>query len=107
MEGAEVIDEHEPLGGLAGRQQQSVHGRRAGVIHQEIDAAAFSDGRDGVTYSCLIRDINRVSMEIRVSQGLRAAGETMHGPTVREQAFGQGTTQALGSTGDEGGGHFR
>jgi hypothetical protein len=30
----------------------------------------------------------------------------MHGPTVREQAFGQGTAETLGSAGDESGGHI-
>ena len=106
MEGAEVVDAHEPLGGLAGRQQQSIHGRRAGIIHQEIDAATFGDGRDGTTDRRLIRDVDGMAMKIRMTQGLRATGETMHGPTVREQAFGQGTTQSLGSAGDESGGHI-
>jgi hypothetical protein len=32
-------------------------------------------------------------MEIRMSQVLRATCETMHSPTVRKQAFGQGTTE--------------
>ena len=107
MEGAEVVDAHEPLGGLAGRQQQSIHGRRAGIIHQEIDAATFGDGRDGTTDRRLIRDVDGMAMKIRMTQGLRATGETMHGPTVREQAFGQGTAETLGSAGDESGVHFR
>jgi hypothetical protein len=30
----------------------------------------------------------------------------MHGPTVREEAFGQGEAEALGGAGDESGGHL-
>jgi hypothetical protein len=47
-----------------------------------------------------------MAMEIRVSQGLRAAGESMHDPAFGEQTFGQGEAKALGSAGDESGGHW-
>jgi len=37
---------------------------------------------------------------------LRAAGEAMDDPAIGEQPFGQGAAKALGSAGDESGGHF-
>jgi hypothetical protein len=47
-----------------------------------------------------------MAMEIRVRQGLRASRESMHGPAVGEQALSQGEAKALGSAGDESGGHW-
>jgi hypothetical protein len=106
MEGAEIVDAHEPLSGLTGREEQRIHRRGPGVIDQEVDPAAFGDGRDGTSDGCLIRDVDGMAMEIRMGQGLRASRESMHGPAVGEQTFGQSTTKALGSAGDESGGHW-
>jgi len=63
-------------------------------------------GRDGGTHGSFVGDVDDVGGEGCVRQVLRPARETMHGPAVRKETFGQGTAKALRGTGDEGGGHF-
>jgi hypothetical protein len=104
VKSAEIIDAHELVGDGARREEQGIHRRGSGVIDQEVDAAGFRDRADGRTHGGFVGDIDDMGGEGGVRQFLRSARETMHDPTFREEAFGQGTAEPLRGTGDEGGG---
>ncbi len=106
VERAQVIHAHELLGDGTWRKEQGVQGGRPRIIDQQVDAAGGGHGRDGGTHGGFVGDIDDMRGETGVRQVLRSTRETMHGPTFREEAFGQGTAKALRGTGDEGGGHF-
>jgi hypothetical protein len=106
VERAQVIDTHELLRDGTRREEQGIHRRGPGVIDQEIDATGGGHGRDGGTHGGFVGDIDDMRGEMGMRQFLRSTRETMHGPTIREETFGQGTAKALRGTGDESGGHF-